>query len=61
MSGLLFHIYQKEKIALEIAAKVASVNGPLVLLCGTINIRDLSTNQDMFDFFSVCSYHTPTI
>ncbi len=28
---LLVHIHQKEKIALEIAANVASVNGPLVL------------------------------
>ncbi len=28
MTGLLAHIHQKEKIALEIAVKVASVNGP---------------------------------
>ncbi len=29
MSGLLVHIHQKEKIALEIETKVASVNVPL--------------------------------
>ncbi len=28
MSGLLVHIHQKKKIALEITATVASVNGP---------------------------------
>ena len=30
VTSLLVHIHQKEKVALEIAAKVASVNGPLV-------------------------------
>ena len=28
VTHLLVHIHQKEKIALEIAAKIASVNGP---------------------------------
>jgi hypothetical protein len=28
MTYLLVHIHQKEKIALEIAGKIASVNGP---------------------------------
>jgi hypothetical protein len=30
---LVVHIQQKEKIALEIAAKIASVNGPLIHSC----------------------------
>ena len=30
VTHLLVHINQKEKIALEIAAKIASVNGPLL-------------------------------
>jgi hypothetical protein len=30
---LVDHIQQKEKIALEIAAKIASVNGPLIHSC----------------------------
>jgi hypothetical protein len=29
LTHLLVHIHQKKKIALEIAAKIASVNGPL--------------------------------
>jgi hypothetical protein len=29
VTHLLVHVHQKEKIALEIAAKIASVNGPL--------------------------------
>jgi hypothetical protein len=28
ITHLLVHMHQKEKIALEIAAKIASVNGP---------------------------------
>jgi hypothetical protein len=29
VTHLLIHMHQKEKIALELAAKIASVNGPL--------------------------------
>jgi hypothetical protein len=30
ITHLLVHIHQKKKIALEIAAKIASVNGPAI-------------------------------
>ena len=31
VTHVLVHMHQKEKIALEIAAKIASVNGPLAV------------------------------
>jgi hypothetical protein len=41
ITHLLVHIRQKKKIALEIGAKIASVNGPLGFSCKkTGSIRD---------------------
>jgi hypothetical protein len=44
VTHLLIHMHQKEKIALEIAAKIASVNRPLEILCFVICVEDYHKN-----------------
>ena len=52
MSGLLVHINQKEKIALEIAAKFASVNGPLRFSLGILVIATHRKKRHTYEGFA---------
>ena len=52
ITHLLVHIHQKEKIAPEITAKVASVNGPLHCMYGAHWLCGLSNVEVLFDVFS---------